>query len=252
MRSYRQSHLSTCFSACLLLLIGASSAPAARQTRLKNSVWLQKDLELTPNDCEDLQQHMNGVRSMDQLLFSKKDISIKRAKAMTTEQLILQATKSDLYIYYMLYSKPAVGIYRASLASPTLQELLQRKDVGQGFAAAYSHLKLDPSKDPRFDKDGGCMRLYSTDTLISYPPIRRKLAGHEKEVILAMAASHKRAEEINKHFKSGKEPFGALGSTVSSAAAILAQAKPGLKVKSSKFRTDDEALKAIMAEMNRS
>lgn len=207
---------------------------------------LQKELELNAADFDGLRRHMQGVKAFDESTIAKHDISSKRARAMSSEALILQIFKEGLYVIYMLYDNPTIGVYRVTLSAPSLIELCKRNDLGQAFAAAYKHMQLDPSRDPRFDRDGGCLRLISTDTLVQYPPIRRKLAGHEKEVILAMGEDLAEARRVDAAAAPGKEIFGNTGSTVQAAAKILAQANPSLKVDLIRFRSTDAAMKAIL------
>ncbi|WP_144241007.1 hypothetical protein [Fimbriimonas ginsengisoli] len=206
---------------------------------------LQQELELSADDVEGLRAHMRGVRAMDQTIFAKKDVSAAKARTMSSEALIAQTSKAALFVTYMLYDKAAIGVYRASLTAPSLMELVKRNDLGTAFAAAYRHMQLDPLKDRRFYADGGLMRLISTDTLVSYPPIRRKLAGHEREIIFAMAEKLAEAEKINSRFKPGKKLFGGTLSTVQAAARLLEQAAPKLKVDVMKLPNVDSAMREI-------
>ena len=182
---------------------------------------------------------------MDEKIFAKSDVSARRAHAMSTEQLVQQTVRASLFVTYLLYSNPSIGVYRAAQNSPSLKELCTRNDLGQAFAATYEHLRLDPSKNKRFVADSAVMQVTAIDTLIQYPPIRRKLAGHEKEIILAMSESLNKEFMINKRFKPGKELYGDFGSTIVSASKLLTQAKPSLAVDLSRFKKPETAMKEI-------
>jgi len=219
---------------------------AGGQKPTAQEVVLQKELEITQADASGLVQHMKGVKKYDDEIYAKSDVSPAKARSMTSEDLILQTVKSGLTVTFLLYSKPVIGVYRATLSAPSLKELCKRNDLGTAFAGAYLRMPLDPKTNKRFEKEGWVMGLNTVDALVCYPPIRRKLAGHEKDIILAMAHDLETEKTVNHRYKPGKEPFGTFFDNVGAAETLLEQANPHLKVDLSKHPKPDEAMQEIV------
>jgi len=158
-------------------------------------------------DLKDVRRELVEVLPFDKEAASRMDISVQKAKALPTAELIRAFVKSGTWVTILLYDDTNLGVYRLSQASPSLSELLSRKDFATGILKAYSTFNVDPKSSPEFTKENGVMTLKILEYLMAYRPVFSGFKGREKEILRAMCRQYWAMKRVNKGYAEKDRPY---------------------------------------------
>jgi hypothetical protein len=158
-------------------------------------------------DLRDFKRNMKEVGPYDRESAARIDITPAQARSASTPELVLDFIRSSEWVVMTLYEDPNIGLYRASLSSPSLAELLKRKDYAEGLIKAYATFDVDPRRNPNWNRDNGVLALGIMEGLITYKPMFPKFKGHEKQLLTALCDRYWAIKRANMSYPKKERPY---------------------------------------------
>jgi hypothetical protein len=164
--------------------------------------------DLRARDLAQFKATIDSLQATDKKIWGTGDVSAEKARSMTTEELVMQTCRQNLWLLLSLYpDSPNVALYRASRCSNSLTELLRRKDFAPAFLKAYSSFDANPKTNPHYKDEGGPFGMGWILALQGYPVLKSQLEGHEKEVLLALCEKYREVKTVNASYPKGEHIY---------------------------------------------
>lgn len=207
-----------------------SLEPPAALTRRAESV--DPGLDHESEDRLILMKNLDEVLPHDKEIAARFDLPREELDRATSAQLSRHFAKGPLWIWFGFYDDVNIGIYRASRASATLEELTNRADMVDGVIEFFEVANQEISKpqpSPEMADFPLSSGLEAMDKLLMYPDVFEKTQGLERRLLQVLRDRHEAAAAANAVSieQTGDELFSvSLGTAKALSLKLLARIDP--------------------------